>query len=94
MQFSQGQEEFGRAKEASLPNQCRACTYQFACFGECPKNRFIKTLDGESGLNYLCAGWKRFFSHIDPYISMIVATMGYPVNKGINHDAIKIQFNK
>ena len=92
MQFSKGQEEFGRAKESSLPKQCRECTYQFACFGECPKNRFIKTLDGEADLNYLCAGWKHFFSHIDPYISMVVATMGYPVNKGINSDAMKIKF--
>ncbi|WP_369809729.1 anaerobic sulfatase maturase [Vibrio sp. SNU_ST1] len=92
LQFSQGQEEFGRAKESTLPKQCRECTYQFACFGECPKNRFIKTLDGETGLNYLCAGWKQFFSHIDPYISMVVATMGYPVNKGINSDAMKIKF--
>jgi len=94
MQFSQGQEEFGRAKEATLPKQCRECRYQFACFGECPKNRFIKTLDGETGLNYLCAGWKQFFSHIDPYISMVVATMGYPVNKGINREAMNIQFKK
>ncbi|PMG34411.1 anaerobic sulfatase maturase [Vibrio splendidus] len=92
MQFSKDQEEFGRAKESSLPKQCRECTYQFACFGECPKNRFIKTLDGEAGLNYLCAGWKHFFSHIDPYISMVVATMGYPINKGINSDAMKIKF--
>lgn len=92
LQFSKGQEEFGRAKESTLPKQCRECTYQFACFGECPKNRFIKTLDGETGLNYLCAGWKQFFSHIDPYISMVVATMGYPVNKGINSDAMKIKF--
>ncbi|GEM79024.1 anaerobic sulfatase maturase [Vibrio superstes NBRC 103154] len=92
MQFSAGQEEFGRAKESSLPNQCRQCTYQFACFGECPKNRFTKTLEGEVGLNYLCAGWKQFFSHIDPYISMIVATMGYPVHKGVNSDAMQIKF--
>lgn len=93
MQFSEGQEKFGRAKEATLPKQCRDCTYQFACFGECPKNRFTKTLTGETGLNYLCAGWKQFFSHIDPYISMVVTTMGYPVNKRINADAMKIKFN-
>lgn len=92
LQFSSGQEAFGRAKEGSLPKQCRDCKYQFACYGECPKNRFIKTLAGETGLNYLCGGWKQFFTHIDPYISMIVATMGYPVHKGINAEAMKIKF--
>jgi uncharacterized protein len=92
LQFSKGQQEFGNAKEGTLPEQCRECKYQFACFGECPKNRFIKTLGGESGLNYLCGGWKQFFTHIDPYISMIVATMGYPAHKGINADAMTIRF--
>ncbi|GIC75324.1 anaerobic sulfatase maturase [Moritella sp. F3] len=92
MQFSAGQEQFGRAKEARLPKQCRECEYQFACFGECPKNRFIKTLDGESGLNYLCGGWKQFFSHIDQYIMMIIVSMGYNVHKKINADAMKIKF--
>jgi uncharacterized protein len=92
MQFSAGQEKFGRAKEATLPNQCRKCEYQFACFGECPKNRFIKTIDGESGLNYLCGGWKQFFSHIDQYIMMIIVSMGYNVHKKINADAMKIKF--
>ncbi|MGF1776996.1 anaerobic sulfatase maturase [Vibrio nomapromontoriensis] len=92
LQFSKGQQEFGNAKEGTLPKQCRECSYQFACFGECPKNRFIKTLEGEQGLNYLCGGWKQFFTHIDPYISMIVATMAYPVHKTINAEAMKIRF--
>ena len=92
MQFSAGQERFGKAKESTLPKQCRQCDYQFACYGECPKNRFIKTLDGESGLNYLCGGWKQFFSHIDQYIKLIVMTMGYQVNKKITAEAMRIKF--
>ncbi|GAL15409.1 putative arylsulfatase regulatory protein [Vibrio astriarenae] len=76
MQFSSEQIKFGYAKEATLPRQCRECDYQFACFGECPKNRFLRTLDGEPGLNYLCAGWKQFYRHADPYISLLVSSMG------------------
>lgn len=93
LQFSPRQESFGRAKEGDLPKQCRECKFQFACFGECPKNRFLKTLDGETGLNYLCAGWKRFFSHADPYIEMIVKSMGYKVHRQINREAMAIRFN-
>ena len=62
---SQQQREFGQAKLDTLPKYCRECPVQFACHGECPKNRFIKTPDGEPGLNYLCAGYKHFFQHID-----------------------------
>lgn len=91
MQFNETQEQFGMAKESTLPNQCRQCDYQFACFGECPKNRFIKTLEGESGLNYLCRGWNRFFRHIDPYITAIVSAMGYPVHKQINGKAMSLK---
>jgi uncharacterized protein len=47
---------------------CRECEVRFACNGECPKHRFLKTPDGEPGLNYLCAGYKYFFKHIDPYM--------------------------
>jgi uncharacterized protein len=59
------QREFGRAKRDSLPRYCLECPVRFACHGECPKNRFINTPDGEPGLNYLCAGYKAFFTHID-----------------------------
>lgn len=56
---------FGQDKKATLPRYCRECEVRFACHGECPKNRFIKTPDGEDGLNYLCAAYKAFFNHID-----------------------------
>ena len=81
MAYSAGQERFGTAKEGLLPGHCRRCEYQFACFGECPKNRFIRTPDGEPGLNYLCQGWKRFFSHIDEAIQQIVRRLGGTVLK-------------
>lgn len=81
MAFSYLQECFGRAKEGTLPAYCQQCDYQFTCFGECPKNRFIKTPDGEPGLNYLCDGWKKFFSHIDEPVQKIVRRLGVPVRK-------------
>jgi uncharacterized protein len=79
MAFSDLQERFGKGKEGLLPEYCRQCEYQFACFGECPKNRFIKTPDGVPGLNYLCSGWKKFFAHIDEPIQKIVRSLGVPV---------------
>jgi uncharacterized protein len=57
--------KFGLAKRDTLPHYCRACEVRFACHGGCPKNRFIETPEGEPGLNYLCAGYKAFFNHID-----------------------------
>jgi uncharacterized protein len=81
MAFSGKQERFGRAKEGGLPVQCRRCLYQFACFGECPKNRFIRTPEGEPGLNYLCSGWKKFFAHIDEPVQRIVRRLGGTVRK-------------
>ena len=62
------QREFGRDKLDTLPRYCRECEVRFACNGECPKHRFIKTPDGEGGLNYLCAGYKLFFNHVAPYM--------------------------
>jgi len=63
--FSDKQRQFGNDKKEHLPRYCRECEVRFACHGECPKNRFIETLDGEPGLNYLCAGYKAFFIHIN-----------------------------
>ena len=62
---SEKQRRFGQSKFSSLPNYCRECPVLFACYGECPRNRFISTPEGEPGLNYLCAGYKTFFQHID-----------------------------
>jgi len=63
---SPAQQRFGDAKRETLPAYCRGCGVRFACHGECPKNRFLRTPGGEPGLNYLCAGYKKFFEHIDP----------------------------
>ena len=79
--FSRTQVKFGYAKNETLPKYCRQCPYLTDCWGECPKNRIIRTPDGEPGLNYLCRGWKRFFSHIDPHIQSIVRSLGAPVVK-------------
>jgi len=62
---SQRQRQFGLDKRETLPHYCRECEVRFACHGGCPKDRFIATPDGEPGLNYLCAGYKAFFHHVD-----------------------------
>ena len=59
------QRQFGQDKMDTLPRYCRECDVRFACHGGCPKDRFITTPDGEPGLNYLCAGFKLFFHHVD-----------------------------
>ncbi len=64
---------FGQNKYATLPRYCRSCEVLTMCYGECPKNRFIKTPDNEEGLNYLCAGYKRFFNHILPFLRQLTA---------------------
>jgi len=65
------QRAFGRAKLDTLPIYCRECVVRSMCNGGCPKNRFIKTPGGEPGLNYLCSGYKRFFSHCQPFVSEV-----------------------
>ena len=65
---SQQQFDFGINKRNKLPRYCLRCDVRFACHGECPKHRILKTPDGEPGLNYLCEGYKMFFHHVEPYM--------------------------
>lgn len=65
------QDKFGADKRDTLPEYCKKCEVRFACNGECPKNRFLTTPEGEYGLNYLCAGYKKFFNHIDPFMKFM-----------------------
>jgi uncharacterized protein len=69
------QTQFGDAKQSTLPQYCRDCEVRFACNGECPKHRFLKTPDGEPGLNYLCTGYRKFFNHIDPYMGFMAGEL-------------------
>lgn len=71
MMYSERQLKFGTDKHDKLPRQCKECEFLFACNGECPKNRFAFTKDGEPGLNYLCAGWKMFYGHVAPYMDFM-----------------------
>ncbi len=67
------QKKFGQDKREALPCQCRECEVLDMCHGGCPKDRFIRTPDGEEGLNYLCAGFKRFFTHSKPHFLKIAS---------------------
>jgi uncharacterized protein len=83
---SERQQQFGRAKLESLPRLCRECSVRFACHGECPKNRFLITPEGEPGLNYLCAGYKRFFEHADTPLKLLAELLrrGRPAAQVMN----------
>ena len=75
--------DFGRAKRQALPRYCRECDVLALCNGGCPKDRFIRTPDGEPGLNYLCAGFKRFFTHSRPHLDRLAAVWraGQPMER-------------
>jgi uncharacterized protein len=73
MVFAPAQVKFGYAKSETLPGYCRRCEFLPDCWGECPKNRLLRTPDGETGLNYLCSGLKRFFRHAVPVAKRLAA---------------------
>ena len=75
MVSSDQQRKFGNDKRDMLPEYCLECPVRFACNGGCPRNRFIKTPDGEDGLNYLCAGYKAFFTHVDEPMRLMAALL-------------------
>ncbi len=79
------QRAFGRAKLTTLPQYCLQCEVRFACNGGCPKDRFISTPDGEPGLNYLCEGYKDFFTHIDTPMRV----MAELVRRGQDADGVR-----
>ena len=68
MLYGEQQQEFSRLKHSSLLRQCKECDMEFACHGECPKNRFMKDKYGDSGLNYLCPGYYHYYQHVAPYM--------------------------
>lgn len=68
MMYGPKQQIFRNIKRNSLPQQCKDCLWLFACHGECPKNRFATTKDGEGNLNYLCEGYRIYFEHVAPYM--------------------------
>ena len=94
------QTKFGRDKLNTLPKFCRECEVHFACHGECPKNRFLTTPDGEPGLNYLCTGYKSFFKHADRSLKILAGLIqrGLPATKIMNllaqEEAQKIKDNR
>jgi uncharacterized protein len=66
---------FGQDKKTRLPAYCKACPVRFACHGDCPKHRFIKTPQGDPGLSYLCEGYKMFFAHVRPYMDFMATEL-------------------
>lgn len=71
MLYGEQQRQFSSLKHASLPKQCKECEWEFACHGECPKNRFVNDRYGNPGLNYLCSGYRHFYEHVAPYMDFM-----------------------
>lgn len=76
MMNSEKQQTFANMKTKGLPTQCQQCKWQFACHGECPRNRFAQTADGEPGLNYLCLGYKKLFEHCSSRMEILKERFG------------------
>jgi len=72
---SDKQRQFGLDKQETLPRFCQECPVRYACNGGCPRNRFIQAPDGEGGLNYLCPGYKLFFSHVERPMKMMAGLL-------------------
>ena len=71
MLYGEQQQQFSRLKHKSLPLECLQCPWEFACHGECPKNRFVTDKYGNPGMNYLCQGYKKYFEHVAPYMDFM-----------------------
>lgn len=80
---SPAQRAFGLAKR-DLPRQCLRCDVRFACNGGCPKDRIATTADGESGLNYLCQSYQRFFRHVDEPMAVMAGLL----RQGLDADGV------
>lgn len=89
---SSAQEQFGKDKYTRLPTQCRECKVLKACWGGCPKHRFSLTETGEPGLNYLCAGYQRYFRHLPPYLKAMAELLanGRPASDIMRANLIKV----
>lgn len=87
MLYGERQQAFGRMKQSTLPRQCRQCRWLRVCNGECPRNRFLHTAAGEPYLNYLCAGYQRYFAHVAPYMEYMKAELmaGRPASGVMNY---------
>lgn len=75
MLYGEQQKQFASIKTNALPSICQQCEYYFACHGECPKNRFAVSPDGEKGWNYLCRGYRQFFQHVKPYMNFMASEL-------------------
>jgi uncharacterized protein len=67
--------EFGAAKQGGLPRTCRECDVLAFCNGGCPKDRVSAAPDGEQGLNYLCAAYRKLFTYSRPRLGLLAAHM-------------------
>ncbi|MES2126360.1 MAG: anaerobic sulfatase maturase [Pseudomonadota bacterium] len=83
------QQSFGAAKADALPAYCRRCPYQFACHGECPKNRFMASPDGEAGMNYLCPSYEKYFGHITKSMNALAQIVANGMPAATIMDAFK-----
>ena len=71
MLYGERQQRFSQLKHVSLPRECKECRWEFACHGECPRNRFSTDRYGNPGMNWLCQGYRHFFEHIAPYMDFM-----------------------